>query len=51
MSLILDPGPDRRPRFKITCSKCGAPDEVPFQPTEGRPVYCRKCWRERRGSR
>jgi len=35
-----------RPRtmHKAVCSDCGEECEVPFQPTEGRPVYCRTCW-------
>ncbi|AGI48054.1 hypothetical protein TALC_01063 [Thermoplasmatales archaeon BRNA1] len=47
---------DQRPRetFKTTCSECGKECEVPFKPTEGRPVYCRDCFpkhREDRGPR
>ena len=26
------------------CSDCGQPCQVPFKPTEGRPVYCRNCF-------
>ncbi len=38
----------REPRelFKATCSDCGKECEVPFKPTEGRPVYCRDCFRK-----
>ena len=25
---------------------CGAECEVPFKPTQGRPVYCRDCFRK-----
>ena len=32
-----------REMHKITCSDCGVETEVPFKPTEGRPVYCRDC--------
>ncbi|MFA6329709.1 MAG: CxxC-x17-CxxC domain-containing protein [Candidatus Micrarchaeia archaeon] len=32
-----------REMTKTTCSDCGAECEVPFKPTEGRPVYCRDC--------
>lgn len=37
-----------RPRemHKATCSDCGAECEVPFEPTEGRPVYCKECWQK-----
>ena len=30
-----------------TCAGCGKPTEVPFKPTEGRPVYCRDCYQGR----
>ena len=32
-----------REMTKVTCSDCGVETEVPFRPTEGRPVYCREC--------
>ncbi|HXX55160.1 MAG TPA: CxxC-x17-CxxC domain-containing protein [Methanoregula sp.] len=32
-----------REMTKVTCSDCGKECEVPFKPTEGRPVYCREC--------
>lgn len=38
-----------RPMYDVTCSSCGQPTQVPFQPTEGRPVYCRDCFRKERG--
>ncbi len=31
------------------CAECGKPTEVPFKPTEGRPVYCRDCYQGKRG--
>jgi len=34
-------GPRRM--YKATCADCGKECEVPFQPTEERPVYCREC--------
>ncbi len=34
-------GGDRQ-MFDATCSTCGTPTQVPFRPTEGRPVYCRE---------
>ena len=39
-----------RPRefHKATCSDCGQECEVPFKPTEGRPVYCRNCFQKHR---
>ena len=46
-------GYSRGPRemHKIICSECGKEDEVPFKPTEGRPVYCRECYAKRRPQR
>ncbi|MGB9939515.1 CxxC-x17-CxxC domain-containing protein [Methanosarcina sp.] len=32
-----------REMHKVICSDCGVETEVPFKPTEGRPVYCRDC--------
>ena len=37
-----------RESFEATCAECGAPTTVPFKPTQGRPVYCRDCFRSRR---
>lgn len=34
-----------------TCAECGRPTEVPFKPTEGRPVYCRDCYQSKRTDR
>ena len=34
----------QRPMFPATCSRCGKVTEVPFEPREGRPVYCRDCY-------
>ncbi|MBI2860260.1 MAG: zinc-ribbon domain containing protein [Chloroflexi bacterium] len=28
----------------VVCAACGAETTVPFEPTEGRPVYCRDCY-------
>jgi CxxC-x17-CxxC domain-containing protein len=33
-----------REMHKTTCSECGKECEVPFKPTDGRPVYCRECY-------
>lgn len=32
-----------------TCSQCGKQTEVPFKPISGRPVFCRDCYRSRKG--
>ncbi len=44
-----DVGP--REMHKATCSDCGKECEVPFKPTEGRPVYCRDCFQKHRSER
>jgi len=31
-----------------TCTQCGKETTVPFKPTQGRPVYCRECFQQRR---
>jgi CxxC-x17-CxxC domain-containing protein len=33
---------------KTTCSECQQECEVPFVPAEGRPVYCRNCYRAKK---
>ena len=33
-----------REMHKTTCSECKKECEVPFKPTEGKPVYCRDCF-------
>jgi len=44
---------NREPRemTKVTCSDCGKECEVPFKPTQGRPVYCEECYRKHRPRR
>ncbi|MEK7065998.1 MAG: CxxC-x17-CxxC domain-containing protein, partial [Patescibacteria group bacterium] len=32
-----------------TCGDCGSTCEVPFRPTEGKPVYCKYCFAKRGG--
>ncbi len=43
----------RSPRqmFPAVCAECGKETEVPFQPREGRPVYCSECYSKIRLSR
>ena len=33
---------------KTICSQCGKETTVPFRPTQGRPVFCRECFQQRR---
>jgi len=42
-----------RPRqmFSAICAECGKDTEVPFEPTNGRPVYCSDCYSKVRLSR
>jgi CxxC-x17-CxxC domain-containing protein len=46
------PGSQGRPRTVTTtvCSQCGKETTVPFKLTQGRPVYCRECFQQRRAS-
>ena len=37
-------------RHEVTCAECDTLTTVPFRPTAGRPVYCRPCFQNRRGS-
>ncbi|MBM4401452.1 MAG: zinc-binding protein [Crenarchaeota archaeon] len=34
----------QRQMFAATCAQCGKETEVPFEPREGRPVYCSDCF-------
>ena len=38
-----------RAETRTVCSHCGKETTVPFRPTQGRPVFCRECFQERRG--
>ncbi len=33
-----------RKMWPATCSSCGKDCEIPFEPTVGRPIYCRECF-------
>jgi len=33
---------------RTICSQCGKETTVPFKPTQGRPVFCRECFQQRR---
>ncbi len=39
-------GKSPRKYFTATCAKCGREATVPFEPTEGRAVYCSECFEE-----
>ena len=37
-----------REMHTVTCADCGCETQVPFKPTEDRPVYCRDCYQKQR---
>ena len=37
-----------REMYNVTCSECGCETQVPFQPRDDRPVYCKACFDARR---
>lgn len=37
-----------RQMFKAVCAECAQECEVPFQPKEGRPVYCKNCYSKKK---
>jgi CxxC-x17-CxxC domain-containing protein len=39
-------GGPARTMFKAKCSECGKDCEVPFKPTQGRPIYCKECFKK-----
>ncbi|MFH1428880.1 MAG: CxxC-x17-CxxC domain-containing protein [Candidatus Margulisiibacteriota bacterium] len=51
---IQIPQPERRresrPMHKAVCADCGTDCEVPFKPSGGRPVYCKKCFAARKNN-
>ncbi|HEV2499772.1 MAG TPA: zinc-ribbon domain containing protein [Terriglobia bacterium] len=43
------PSPARSATTTV-CSQCGKETTVPFKLTQGRPVYCRECFQQRRST-
>jgi CxxC-x17-CxxC domain-containing protein len=37
-----------RTETRTECSECGISTTVPFKPTQGRPVLCRQCFKNKR---
>ena len=35
----------RLEKFKAVCSKCGEECELPFRPSQNKPVFCSSCYR------
>jgi len=42
------PGGRERVETRTVCSNCGKETTVPFRPTQGRPVFCRDCFQQRK---
>lgn len=40
-----------REMHPAVCDSCGKQTEVPFVPTQGKPVYCRECFAAQRPAR
>ncbi len=40
-----------REMHKAVCSECKQECEVPFKPTEGKPVYCKECFQKHKPAR
>lgn len=41
--------PREREMYTVICAECGVETQVPFKPTDDRPVYCRDCFQRLRG--
>ena len=37
----------RRQMYPVVCADCGKDTQVPFEPRNGRPVYCSDCYSKR----
>lgn len=44
------PHMDTRPMFKAVCAECSKECEIPFRPSNNRPVYCKDCWAKRKNA-
>jgi len=38
----------RKRMFDVKCTDCGKSTTVPFEPTKGKPVYCKTCYSKHR---
>ena len=41
-------GSEQRQMYTVICAECGKETEVPFEPKNDRPVYCRDCFSKHR---
>ena len=46
--VVHDSPQTARVETRTSCSQCGKETTVPFKPTQGRPVFCRECFQQRR---
>ena len=37
-------GYGERRSYSAVCASCGKETTVPFEPTQGRPIYCKECY-------
>jgi CxxC-x17-CxxC domain-containing protein len=49
--LFLGRGGGDRQFYSATCSACGGPAKLSFQPSNDRPVFCRTCFQARQTER
>ena len=42
------PRPSNRAPYQAVCDDCNMSATLPFRPTQGKPVYCRSCFKARR---
>jgi CxxC-x17-CxxC domain-containing protein len=42
---------EQKQKFKAICTECKKECEVPFEPSEGRKVFCDECFSQRRRPR
>ena len=41
---------ESRRSYTVICASCGKEATVPFEPREGRPVYCKECYAQMKQS-
>jgi len=46
--LATGSGPREGVETHTPCSACGKDTTVPFRPTQGRPVFCKECFQQRK---
>jgi len=39
---------ENRKMYDATCSECNKETQVPFEPSQDRPIYCRDCYQKKR---